>query len=167
MVTEADLATYHATSWLPGGVLSCTSNLEFPMIDNTVINDFESHLIAGLGLSPSKFLVSILNFLRCELVHLNLNAIATLNCFSMLCECWLGFPPDTSLFWYFYSPAQYDKQVFSEIGLLLRYHHQKKYLDATFKSCWKGVSRMWFHVDIHAKPQWTNKQLLSSQVNDK
>jgi hypothetical protein len=59
---------------------------------------FESHLIAGLDLPPSKFLVAIMNFLGCELVHFNPNAIIALNCFSMLCECWLGIPLDTSLF---------------------------------------------------------------------
>jgi hypothetical protein len=69
------------------------------MVDNITIVCFESHLISGLSLSPSKFLVSILNFLRCELVHLNSNAITALNCFAMLCECWLRVAPDTSLLW--------------------------------------------------------------------
>jgi hypothetical protein len=32
-VTKADLATYHVVSWVPGGVISSTSNLEFPMAD--------------------------------------------------------------------------------------------------------------------------------------
>jgi hypothetical protein len=85
-VTEADLTAYHATGWLPDGVLSSTTDLEFPTIDKTVIICFESHRMGGLGLPPSKFLVSILNYLRCELVHLNLNAIAMLSCFSKLCK---------------------------------------------------------------------------------
>jgi hypothetical protein len=94
-VIEVDLFAYHATGWLPGGVISSTFDLEFLTVDNTTIVCFESHLIAGLGLSPSNFLVSILNFLRCESVHLNSNAIAALRCFTMLCECWLGIAPDT------------------------------------------------------------------------
>jgi hypothetical protein len=102
IVTDADHAAYHAAGWLLGGVESATSNLEFPLLDNTAIVCFESHLIVGLVLPPSKFLVSILNFLWCELVHLNSNAIAALSCFTMLCECWLRFPPNTSLFWYSY-----------------------------------------------------------------
>jgi hypothetical protein len=109
------------------------------MVDNTTIVYFESHLIVGLGLPPSKFL-SILNFLRCELVLLNLNAIAKLVCFTMLHECWLRIPPETSLFWYFYGPAWYDKYDFSGIGLTLRHHRRKQYLDTTFKGCWKGAS---------------------------
>jgi hypothetical protein len=90
IVIEADLAAYHATSWLPGGVISSTSDLEFPTVDNTTIACLESHLIAGLDLPPSKFLVSIINFLRCELVHLNPNAIVALNYFPYCVNVGLG-----------------------------------------------------------------------------
>jgi hypothetical protein len=83
-VTEANRYAYHNAGWLPGGVESFIPNLEFFMVDNTNVVYFESHLIAGLGLPPSKFIISILNFLRCELIHLNPNTIATLNCFTML-----------------------------------------------------------------------------------
>jgi hypothetical protein len=62
--------------------------------------------MCGLGLPPSKFLVSILNYVGYELVHLHPNAISELNYFTMLCQWWLGIPPDTSLFWYFYYPAR-------------------------------------------------------------
>jgi hypothetical protein len=55
---EEDLTTYHATGWLPGVVLCSTTPLEFPTIDRTIIVCFESHLMCGLGLPPSKFLVS-------------------------------------------------------------------------------------------------------------
>jgi hypothetical protein len=47
----------------------------------------ESYMVAGLGLSPSKFLIAIMNFLGCELVHFNLNVITALSCFTMLYEC--------------------------------------------------------------------------------
>jgi hypothetical protein len=47
-VTEADRAAYHAAGWLPGGVESSMSDLEFPMVDNTTIIYFESHLIPRL-----------------------------------------------------------------------------------------------------------------------
>jgi hypothetical protein len=57
------------------------------MEDNTTVVCFESHLVAGLGLAPNKFLISVLNFLRYELEHLNPNAIAALSCFTMLCKC--------------------------------------------------------------------------------
>jgi hypothetical protein len=103
------------------------------MVDNTMIVCFESHLTTGLGLPSSKFLISVLNFLRCELVHLNLNAIAALSYFIMLCECWLRIAPNTSLFWHYYSPARYDKTVYSGIGLSLHRHHREENMDATFR----------------------------------
>jgi hypothetical protein len=78
--------------------------VDVPTVHDSTTICFESYLIAGLGLTPSKFLSSIMNFLGGELVHFNPNAIAALSCFTMLCECWLGIAPDTSLFWYFYSP---------------------------------------------------------------
>jgi hypothetical protein len=140
MVTEADRSAYHYADWLPGGVESFIPYLEFPIVDNTTIVCFEYLLVARLGLPPSKFLISILNFLRCELVHLNPNAIAVLNYFTMLCELWLMIAPDISLFWYFYYPVRYDKTVYSRIRLSLHRHFRKEYLDATFKGCWKGAS---------------------------
>jgi hypothetical protein len=76
-----------------------------------------------------------MNFFRCKLVHLNLNAISVLSCFTMLCECWLGVTPDTNMFCYFYSQARYDKTVFSGIRLSLHRHHWKEYLETIFKGC--------------------------------
>jgi hypothetical protein len=123
IVTEADRSAYHAACWLGDALESFVPEVDVPMVDNSNVVCFESHLIAELGLPPSKFFVAILNFLRCELVHLNQNAIAALSCFTILCECWLMIALDTSLFWYFYSPTRYDKTIFSGIGLSLRRHH--------------------------------------------
>jgi hypothetical protein len=44
-------------------------------------------LVAGLELPPSKFLVTIMGYLNCELFDLNPNAISALSSFVMLCEC--------------------------------------------------------------------------------
>jgi hypothetical protein len=80
-VTEADRNAYHAAGWLAGWAIS---DLEFPTVEQTTIICFESHLLAGLGLPPCKFHVSILNFFRCELVHLNPSAIVVLSCFTIV-----------------------------------------------------------------------------------
>jgi hypothetical protein len=61
-----------------------------------------------------------MGYLGCSLVHLNANVVSALSSFAMLCECWLGIPPDTSLFWYYYSPARSSKTIFGGIGLSLR-----------------------------------------------
>jgi hypothetical protein len=98
MTSKKDLAAYHATGCHPCVMLSSTTDLDFPTIDKTIIVCFESHPMCGLDLPPSKFLISILNYLGHELIHLNPNAIAVLSCINMLCECWLGIPPNTNLF---------------------------------------------------------------------
>jgi hypothetical protein len=98
MIVEADHSTYHTIDWLGGGLESLVPQVDVPTVDGCTVVCFKSHLVAGLGLPPSKFLMVIMNFLGCELVHLNLNAIVALNCFTMLCECWQGIAPDTSLF---------------------------------------------------------------------
>jgi hypothetical protein len=66
-VTEADRAAYHAAGWLPGGVESSMSDLEFPMVDNTTIVYFESHLIPGLCNVPE---VLTLHFYPVELIQI-------------------------------------------------------------------------------------------------
>jgi hypothetical protein len=125
---------YHGAGWLGGGLEFHVPEVDTHTVDNSTMVCFESALVDGLGLPASKFLVAIMNFLGCELVHLNPNAIATFSCFTMLCECWLWIAPDTNLFWYFYSPTHYDKVVYSGIGLSLRHSRRKNYIDATFKS---------------------------------
>jgi hypothetical protein len=53
-----------------------------------------------------------MNYLGCSLVHFNANAIVALSSFVMLCECWLGIPSDSCLFWYYYSPSRYTKFIY-------------------------------------------------------
>jgi hypothetical protein len=98
IVTKEERKGYHDLGWVPGHLMSSISEVEFPTVDDSNVMCFESHLIAGLGLPPSKFLVTIMSNLGCGLVHFNPNAIAVLSCFAMLCECWLGIELDTSLF---------------------------------------------------------------------
>jgi hypothetical protein len=69
-----------------GNLISSILEVDIPTTHGSTVVCFESHLVAGLGLSSSKFLVAIMNFLGCELVHFNPNAITALSCFTMLCE---------------------------------------------------------------------------------
>jgi hypothetical protein len=133
--TEPECQAYHDHSWLPGSLISTIPEVDVPNIHDSTVICFESHLIARLGLTPSKFLVAVMNYLVCELVHFNPNAITTLSYFTMLCECWLGIALDTSLFWYYYSLARYDKVVYSRIGLSLRHNHWNEFIEAAFMGC--------------------------------
>jgi hypothetical protein len=102
-VTDDECQAYHERGWLTGNIISSVHEVDIPTVEGSTVVCFESHLVAGLGLPPSKFLVTIIGYLNCELFHFNPNAISTLRTFVMLCECWLGIAPDTSLFWYYYS----------------------------------------------------------------
>jgi hypothetical protein len=104
-VTEDDRRAYHDRGWLTGNLVSFIPEVDAPTVEGSTIICFESQLAAGVGLPPSKFLSSIMNYLGCSLVHLNSNTISALSSFVMLCECCLGIPSDTSLCWYYYSPA--------------------------------------------------------------
>jgi hypothetical protein len=97
-VTKDDRRAYHDHGWLTGNLVSFIPDVDVPAVECSTILCFESQLTATLGLPPSKFLSSIMNYLGCLLVHLNANAVSALSSFVILCECWLGIPPNTSLF---------------------------------------------------------------------
>jgi hypothetical protein len=111
-VTEDDRRAYHDRGWLAGNLVSFIPEIDVPTVKSSTILCFESQLAAGLGHPPSKFLCSIMNYLGYSLVYLNANVVSALSSFVMLCECWLRIPPDTNLFWYYYSPAQYTKTIY-------------------------------------------------------
>jgi hypothetical protein len=77
---------YHNFGWLTSNLISTTPDIDVPIIHDSTIIYFESYLIVGPGLPPSKFLSSIMKFFGYELVHFNPNAIAALSCFAMLYE---------------------------------------------------------------------------------
>jgi hypothetical protein len=104
-VTDGERQAYHERGWLTGNVISSVPEVDVPTVEGFTAICFESHLIAGLGLSPSKFLVTIMGYLNCELFHFNPNAFYVLSTFVMICECCLGITSDTNLFWYYYSPT--------------------------------------------------------------
>jgi hypothetical protein len=104
-VTEDNRQAYHDHGWLTGNLVSFIPDVDVPTVEGSTIVFFEYQLAAGVGLAPSKFLSSIMNYLGCSLVHLNSNVVLALSSFVILCECWLGIPPDINLLWYYYSPA--------------------------------------------------------------
>jgi hypothetical protein len=123
-VTDDERQAYHERGWLIGNVISSVPEVDVPTVEGSTAICFESHLIVGLELLPRKFLVTIMGYLNCESFHFNPNAISMLSTFVMLCECWLGIASDTSLFWYYYSPARYSKVVYGGIGLSPYYRPQ-------------------------------------------
>ncbi|TVU02755.1 hypothetical protein EJB05_51733, partial [Eragrostis curvula] len=55
--------------------------------DTTEIPVFESHMICGFNLPPSKFLERVCKFYKIELIHLKPQAISLLSLFSTLLGC--------------------------------------------------------------------------------
>jgi hypothetical protein len=166
IITEMDRQAYHNLGWLSGNLISFIPEVDVPTVEGSTVLCFECQLVAGLELPPSKFLSSIMSYLECFLVHLNVNVVSALSSFVMLCECWLGIPPDTSLFWYYYSLTRYSKTIFGGIGFSLRRKCRDKYIKATFKSCWKGAQQKWVLVDMHVEPPWVNKLMFPPAIKD-
>jgi hypothetical protein len=86
-VKEVNIHKFHEAGWLLGDLICSPTTLNFPIIYQMHIVCFKSHLICGLGLPCSKYLVTILGYLGCKLIHLNSNIIAALSLLYMLCEC--------------------------------------------------------------------------------
>jgi hypothetical protein len=166
-VIEDDRRAYHDRGWLISNLVSFIPEVDVPTIEGSTIICFESQLAVGVGLPPSKFLSSIINYLGCSLVHLNSNAVLALTSFVMMCECWSEIPSDTSFFSYYYSPARYTKTIFGRIGFSLQCNRRDGYIKATFKGCWKGAQQKWILVDIHDQPSWVNKFLFPPAIKNK
>jgi hypothetical protein len=60
-VTEGERAAYHDFGWLSDSLVSTIPEVEIPTVHDSTVICFESHLIGGLGLSPSKFLVTVMS----------------------------------------------------------------------------------------------------------
>jgi hypothetical protein len=86
IVTEDDRRAYHDRGWLTGNLVSFVPEVDVPIVEGSTIICFESQLAAGVGLPPSKFLSSIMNYLGCSLVHLNSNTVSALSSFIMMCD---------------------------------------------------------------------------------
>jgi hypothetical protein len=165
LVIDTERQGYHDQGWLTGNLLSFIPEVDVPTVDDSIMLCFES-LTTRLGLPPNKFLVSIMNFLGCSLTHFNPNAIAALNSFAMLCECWLGIPPNSSLFRYYYSPACYSQVIYGGIGLPLRCHRWEEYIKASLKGCWKHSQHRWVLAEMHSPAPWENKLLYPPVLKD-
>jgi hypothetical protein len=158
-ITKEELQAFHNHGWLTGNVISTILEVDVSTVHGSTVLSFESHLLTGLGLPPSKFLAPIMNYLSCSLVHFNANALVALSSFVMLCKCWLGIPPESSLFWYYYSPPEYAKFIYGGIRLSLHRNRRNEYILMLFKGCWKHSQKKWFLVNMHVQPSWENKLL--------
>jgi hypothetical protein len=78
-IIDDERQAYHEHDWLTDNIISFVPKVDAPTIEGSTIVYFELHLVAGLGHPPSKFLVTIISYLNCELFHFNPNAISALS----------------------------------------------------------------------------------------
>jgi hypothetical protein len=62
-VSKAICQAYHDFAWLTGNRISSILEVDVPTTHDSTMVCFESHLVAGLGLPPSKFLVTVMTSL--------------------------------------------------------------------------------------------------------
>jgi hypothetical protein len=86
-ISNAESKSFHDLGWLTGNLISSVPEVDIPTVDGSIVLYFESHLLAELGLPPSKFLSCIMSFLGCASYHFNANALAAISTFVMLREC--------------------------------------------------------------------------------
>jgi hypothetical protein len=61
-ITDEERQAYHDRGWLPGNIISPILELGIPTVEDSTIVCFEPHLVAKLGLPPSKFLSTIMGY---------------------------------------------------------------------------------------------------------
>ncbi|TVU41266.1 hypothetical protein EJB05_14769, partial [Eragrostis curvula] len=126
--------------------------------DTTEIPVFESHLICGFNLPPSKFLERVCKYYSIELLHLKPQAIALLSILSTLCECWLGTAPSLDLWWVYHEPRYYSSGLVGCVNFNVR--KKASYPHFAYRRSWSGYRWKYFIMDDSFKHDIKGKGLL-------
>ncbi|TVU42180.1 hypothetical protein EJB05_08573, partial [Eragrostis curvula] len=126
--------------------------------DTTEIPVFESHLICGFNLPPSKFLERVCKYYSIELLHLKPQAIALLSIFSTLCECWLGTAPSFDLWRVYHEPRYYSSGLVGCVSFNVR--KKASYPHFAYRRSWGGYRWKYFIMDDSSKHDIKGKGLL-------
>ena len=109
-----------------------------------------THIMCGLRMDASDFLLSVLGHYGIEWFHLTPNSITALSIFAHLCEAYLGEPPTVEVFAHFYRPYHNNKGETTTLGAVyFRLRDKMKnypvyYLKAT-QFVW---TCLWFYAKI-------------------
>lgn len=110
-----------------------------------------THIICGLRLDVSDFLVSVLNHYRLEWSHLTPNSITALSMFAHLCEAYMGVPPTVEVFTHFYSLYHNMKGETTTLGSVyfrLRDKMKKNYPLYYLKVSQFSWVSLWFYAKV-------------------
>lgn len=110
-----------------------------------------THIICGLRLDASDFLVSVLNHYRLEWSHLTPNSITALSLFAHLCESYMEVPPTVEVFTHFYSLYRNMKGETKALGSVyfrLRDRMKKSYPLYYLKASQFSWVTLWFYAKV-------------------
>jgi hypothetical protein len=101
----------------------------------------------GFSLPTCEFLCGLFHHYKIEFVHLNPNCILQISVFMLLCETFLGVPPNLALFKsYFllkYQPNANKRKVIDAIGL--QTCPRSSFLELLMNTSLKGWHKSWFY----------------------
>ncbi|TVU30424.1 hypothetical protein EJB05_22048, partial [Eragrostis curvula] len=158
-IDEAFIQVLRKTGWISDLVITKENKGDMCFsFDTTEISVFESHMICGFNLPPSKFLERVCKFYKIELIHLKPQAVALLSLFSTLCECWLGTAPSLDLWRVYHEPCYYSSGLVGCVSFNRR--RNIVYPPFAYRRSWSGYRWKYFLMDDSHKHDIKGKGLL-------
>ncbi|TVU02693.1 hypothetical protein EJB05_51794, partial [Eragrostis curvula] len=158
-IDEEYIAELRSTGWISNFIITKENKGDMCFsFGTTEIPVFESHLICGFNLPPSKFLERVCKFYKIELIHLKPQAISLLSIFAMLCECWLGTAPSLYLWRVYHEPRYYSSGLVGCVSFNVR--KNSSYPPCQYKRSWSGFKWRYFIMDDSEKHGAKGKGLL-------
>lgn len=114
---------------------------------------FTSFIERGLGLPTSEFFHGMLCYYDITLTDLNPNSIIQISIFVHLCEAFLGIPPSSSLFCYFFClkphPSEKAVALVGGAGFQLRTAPGTEFVKYSLPDTNKFWKTYWFYMCNH------------------
>ncbi|KAF8731348.1 hypothetical protein HU200_016404 [Digitaria exilis] len=110
-----------------------------------------NHIMCGLRMDPSDFLVSVLAHYGIEWFHLTPNSITVLSIFAHLCEAYLGVPPMVEMFAHFHMLDYSNNGETATVGAVnfqLRDNVKRNYPEYYLKASQSVWTCRWFYAKL-------------------
>ncbi|CAL5028551.1 unnamed protein product [Urochloa decumbens] len=128
-----------------------------------------NHIMCGLRVDASDFLVSVLNHYGIEWSHLTPNSITVLSIFTHLCEAYLGVPPTVEVFAHFYKLYLNNKGETVTLGgvyFRMRDKMKKSYPIYYLKASQFSWTCLWFYAKLQQSCRLTFKGDALKEANN-
>jgi hypothetical protein len=109
---------------------------------------FVDHLIRGLSTPIHEFLCGLLFVYGLQLHQLTHNSILHISIFITLCECFLGTPPNWSLWKHIFLVRRNSSHniTYNVGGVVICVHPNVEYFDVKFPDSVQGWRRRWLYI---------------------